>query len=97
MVLILELFAWLLGFGISLALFVICTVGLVVLLAYTSYDILTIKDDRDYLTINVRNLKNENRELKYNNRVLQTEVNQWENMYKELYAKSYKEKTIEEG
>lgn len=82
MLFVLELFAWMWGFGINLPLFIICTIGLIVLLVYTTWDILTIKDDRDYLTIDVKNLKNEVRELKYSNRVLQIEVNQWESMYR---------------
>ena len=87
MLFVLELFAWLVGFGINLPLFIICTIGLIVLLVYTTWDILTIKDDRDYLTIDVKNLKGEVKDLKYKNRVLQIEASQYESMYKEACAK----------
>lgn len=97
MLFVLELFAWLWGFGINLPLFIVCSIGLIVLLVYTTYDILTIKDDRDYLTIDVKNLKKKIRGLEYNNRILQAEVNQWQSMYRDVCAKSQKEKTIEEG
>ena len=97
MLFILELFAWLWGFGLNLPLFIVCTIGLIVLLVYTTWDILTIKDDRDYLTIDVKNLKGEVRDLKYNNRTLQIELNQLDSMYREVCARLQKEKTIEEG
>ena len=45
----LELFAWFWGFGMDLPLFVVCTIGLIVLLVYTTYDILTIKEDNAFL------------------------------------------------
>lgn len=88
MLFVLELFAWLWGFGLNLPLFIVCTIGLIVLLVYTTWDILTIKDDRDYLTIDVKNLKSELKDLKYSNRVLQTEVNQWESMWREERRKN---------
>ena len=47
MLFVLELFAWLWGFGINLPLFIVAVIGLVVLLVYTTYDILTIKEDND--------------------------------------------------
>lgn len=81
------------GFGINLPLFIICSIGLVVLLVYTTYDILTVKDDRDYLTIDVQNLKKKIRGLEYTNRILQAKVNQVM-----IYPSNLqKEKTIEEG
>lgn len=93
MLFVLELFAWLWGFGINLPLFTVCTIGLIVLLAYTTYDILTIKDDRDYLTIDVKNLKKKIRGLEYTNRILQAKVNQVM-----IYPSNLqKEKTIEDG
>ena len=49
MLFVLELFAWLWGFGMDLPLFIVCTIGLIVLLAYTTYDILTIKEENRYL------------------------------------------------
>ena len=55
----LELFAWLCGFGINLPLFIVCSIGLVVLLAYTAYDILSIVDDNKELMF----LRRKNREL----------------------------------
>lgn len=49
MLFVLELFAWLWGFGINLPLFIVVVIGLVVLLVYTTYDILTIKEENRYL------------------------------------------------
>lgn len=57
MLFVLELFAWFWGFGINLPLFIICSIGLVVLLAYTTYDILTIKDDNKFLQDRCKNLE----------------------------------------
>lgn len=57
MLFVLELFAWLWGFGINLPLFIICSIGLVVLLVYTTYDILTIKDDNKFLQDRCKNLE----------------------------------------
>ena len=79
MLFVLELFAWLWGFGLNLPLFIVCTIGLIVLLVYTTWDI---------LTIDVKNLKSELKDLKYSNRVLQTEVNQWESMWREERRKN---------
>ena len=62
MLFVLELFAWLWGFGINLPLFIICSIGLVVLLVYTTYDILTIKEDRDYLQNRCKNVERMYRE-----------------------------------
>ena len=62
MLFVLELFAWLWGFGINLPLFIICSIGLVVLLVYTVWDILTIKDDRDYLQNRCKNVERMYRE-----------------------------------
>lgn len=90
MLFVLELFAWLWGFGINLPLFIICSIGLVVLLAYTTYDILTIKDDRDYLTIDVKNLKAKLREANYTIKNLQTENVQLNNMWREACAENSK-------
>ena len=49
MLFVLELFAWLWGFGMDLPLFIVCTIGLIVLLVYTTYDILSIKEENYYL------------------------------------------------
>lgn len=83
MLFVLELFAWLCGFGINLPLFIVCIIGLVVLLVYTVWDILTIKDDRDYLTIDVKNLKGKLREANYTIKNLQIENIQLDSMTKE--------------
>ena len=88
MLFVLELFAWLWGFGINLPLFIVAVVGLVVLLVYTTYDILTVKDDRDYLTIDVKNLKAKLREANYTIRNLQTENIQLNNMWREAIRNS---------
>lgn len=93
MLFVLELFAWLWGFGINLPLFIICSIGLVVLLVYTTYDILTMIEIIKDLTIDVRNLRAKLRGLEYNNRILQAKVNQVM-----VYPSNLqKEKTIEEG
>lgn len=81
MLFVLELFAWLWGFGVNLPLFIVCSIGLVVLLAYTTYDILTVKDDRDYLAIDVKNLKGKLREANYTIKNLQTENIQLNSMW----------------
>lgn len=83
MLFVLELFAWLCGFGINLPLFIVCSIALVVLTVYTVYDILSIKDDRDYLTIDVKNLKGKLREANYTIKNLQTENIQLDSMTKE--------------
>ena len=88
MLFVLELFAWLWGFGINLPLFIVCSIGLIVLLVYTTWDILTVKDDRDYLTIDVKNLKNKIREANYTIKNLQTENIQLNSMYREAIRNS---------
>ena len=57
MLFILELFACLWGFGLNLPLFIVCSIGLVVLLVYTTYDILTIKDDNKFLQNRYKNIE----------------------------------------
>lgn len=57
MLFVLELFAWLVGFGINLPLFIVCSIGLIVLLVYTTYDILTIKEDNAFLQDRCKNLE----------------------------------------
>lgn len=59
MLFVLELFAWLWGFGMDLPLFIVCTIGLIVLFVYTTYDILSIVDDNKELMF----LRRRNREL----------------------------------
>lgn len=59
MLFVLELFAWFVGFGINLPLFVVCSIALVVLVVYTVYDILSIVDDNKELMF----LRRRNREL----------------------------------
>lgn len=88
MVLILELFAWLLGFGINLVWFVICTVGLVVLLAYTSYDILTIKDDNKFLQDRCKNIERMYTDANIERNSLMIENEQLRSMYKEAIKNS---------
>jgi hypothetical protein len=88
MLFVLELFAWLWGFGINLPLFIVCTIGLIVLMVYTTYDILTVKDDRDYLTIDVKNLKAKLREANYTIKNLQTENVQLNSMWREAIRNS---------
>lgn len=57
MLFVLELFAWLCGFGINLPLFIVCTIGLIVLLVYTVWDILTIKEDNEFLQDRCKNIE----------------------------------------
>ena len=59
MLFVLELFAWFVGFGINLPLFVVCSIAFVVLVVYTVYDILSIVDDNKELMF----LRRRNREL----------------------------------
>ena len=49
MLFVLELFAWLWGFGINLPLFIVAVIGLVVLMVYTVYDILSMAEQNRYL------------------------------------------------
>ena len=49
MLFVLELFAWLWGFGINLPLFIVAVIGLVVLMVYTTYDILSMTEQNRYL------------------------------------------------
>ena len=90
MLFVLELFAWLWGFGINLPLFVICTIGLIVLLVYTTYDILTMIEIIKDLTIDVRNLRAKLREANYTIKNLQTENIQLDSMYREACAENRK-------
>lgn len=57
MLFVLELFAWFVGFGINLPLFVVCSIGLIVLLVYTTCDILTIKEDNEFLQDRYKNVE----------------------------------------
>ncbi len=66
MLFVLELFAWLCGFGINLPLFITCTIAMVVLIAYTVYDILSIVDDNKELMF-----------LRRRNRQLERQLNYW--------------------
>ena len=49
MLFVLELFTWLWGFGINLSLFIVAVIGLVVLMVYTVYDILSMAEQNRYL------------------------------------------------
>lgn len=57
MLFVLELFAWLWGFGINLPLFITCTIAFVVLMVYTVYDILSIVDDNKFLQDRCKNVE----------------------------------------
>lgn len=57
MLFVLELFAWFLGFGINLPLFITCTIAFVVLMVYTVYDILNIKEDSAFLQDRCKNIE----------------------------------------
>lgn len=83
---VLELFAWLWGFGINLPLFIVCSIGLVVLLVYTTYDILTIKDDRDYLQNRYKNIERMYTDANIERNSLMIELEQLDSMYREACA-----------
>lgn len=85
MLFVLELFAWFVGFGINLPLFVVCSIGLIVLLVYTTYDILTMIEIIKDLTIDVRNLRAKLREANYTIKNLQLN-----SMYREACAENRK-------
>ena len=74
MLFVLELFAWLWGFGINLPLFVVCTIGLIALLVYTTWDILSVKQDKEYFQYYNRTLREQAGRDKYNIVTLQTEL-----------------------
>ena len=74
MLFVLELFAWLWGFGLNLPLFVVCTIGLIVLLVYTTWDILSVKEDKEYFQYYNRTLREQADRDKYNIVTLQTEL-----------------------
>lgn len=57
MLFVLELFAWLVGFGLNLSLFITCSIALVVLMVYTVYDILSIVDDNKFLQDRCKNIE----------------------------------------
>ena len=63
MLFVLELFAWLWGFGINLPLFIVCSIGLIVLLVYTTYDILTIKEDNKFLQDRCKKIERKCRQM----------------------------------
>lgn len=86
MLFVLELFTWLWGFGINLPLFIICSIGLVVLLVYTTYDILTIKDDRDYLQNRYKNIERMYTDANIERNSLMIELEQLDSMYREACA-----------
>lgn len=74
MLFVLELFAWLWGFGLNLPLFVVCTIGLIVLLVYTTYDILSVKEDKEYFQYYNRTLREQADRDRYTIATWQTEL-----------------------
>lgn len=84
MLFVLELFAWLVGFGINLPLFIVCIIGLIVLLVYTTYDILTIKDDNKFLQDRCKNLERMYKEACAENRKLNNSIQEYEQEVKIL-------------
>lgn len=74
MLFVLELFAWLLGFGLNLPLFVVCTIGLIVLLVYTTWDILSVKEDKEYFQYYNRTLREQADRDRYTIATWQTEL-----------------------
>lgn len=70
MLFVLELFAWFVGFGVNLPLFIVAVIGLVVLLVYTTYDILSIKEDNEFLQDRCKNVE---RMYERNNLMVQNE------------------------
>ena len=83
MLFVLELFAWLWGFGINLPLFIICTIGLIVLLVYTTYDILTIKEDNEFLQDRCKNIERMYADANIERNSLMIELEQLDSMCKQ--------------
>ena len=75
MLFVLELFAWFLGFGINLPLFITCTIALVVLMVYTIYDILSVVDDNKFLQDRCKNIERmyTDADIERNNLMIQNE------------------------
>lgn len=88
MLFVLELFAWLWGFGINLPLFIICTIGLIVLLVYTTYDILTIKEDNEFLRDRCRDVERMYADVNIERNNLMIENEQLDSMYREAIRNS---------
>ena len=90
MLFVLELFAWLCGFGINLLLFVVCVIGLVVLLVYTTYDILSIKEDNEFLQDRYKNIERMYTDANIERNNLRIENEQLSSMYREACAENRK-------
>lgn len=88
MLFVLELFAWLCGFGINLPLFIVCSICLVVLLVYTVWDILTIKDDNKFLQDRCKNIERMYTDANIERNSLRIELEQLDSMYKEAIRNS---------
>lgn len=75
MLFVLELFAWFLGFGINLPLFITCTIAFVVLMVYTIYDILSVVDDNKFLQDRCKNIERMyiDTDIERNNLMIQNE------------------------
>lgn len=87
MLFVLELFAWLCGFGINLPLFIVCTIGLIVLLVYTVWDILTIKEDNEFLQDRCKNIERMYTDANIERNSLRIENERLRSMYREACAK----------
>lgn len=94
MLFVLELFAWLWGFGLNLPLFIVCTIGLIVLLVYTTWDILSIKEDKEYFQYYNRTLREQADRDKYNIVTLQTELENADAIIQEYDRKLEKYKQL---
>ena len=90
MLFVLELFAWLCGFGINLPLFIVCSIGLVVLLVYTTYDILSIKEDNEFLQDRYKNIERIYTDANIERNNLMIENEQLSSMYREACAENRK-------
>lgn len=58
-----EAFAWLCGFGLNVSLTVVCGICLLVLLIYSAYDILDVVDDLKFYKDKYKQVRKENAEL----------------------------------
>lgn len=88
MLFVLELFAWLCGFGINLPLFIVCSIGLIVLLVYTAYGILTIKEDNKFLQDRCKNIERMYTDANIERNSLIIENEQLRSMYREAIRNS---------
>lgn len=73
-----EAFAWLCGFGLNVSLTVVCGICLLVLLIYSVYDILDVVDDLKFYKDKYKQVRKENAELEEAIIVLKNRIEEYE-------------------